>query len=288
MAINHNLTYLDRILPAVKHRLEQRKQEVSLSLLKTRGTGEPRPSFAAALGGPHLSLIAEVKRASPSAGSIRPQLEVGDVVRKYEEAGADAVSVLTEEDYFRGSLADLVAAAENTSLPILRKDFIVDEYQIYEAKVCGASAVLLIAALLDDAQLRELVQLAFELDLEVLLEVHDRNELERALGFEKVVIGVNNRDLRTFTVSLGTTVDLARLVPPGFLLVAESGIRSRGDLELMAASGVDAVLVGEALLRGANEAGRVREFMQPPLPIVPRGGDGTRKEVCPPAGEHDS
>lgn len=277
MAMNHGQTYLDRIVPAVRYRLEQRRQEVPLSELRAGEAiraqgGEPRPSFSAALHGPHLSLIAEVKRASPSAGPIRPDLEVEEVVRKYEDAGAKAVSVLTEEEHFCGSVADLVVAARSTGLPVLRKDFVIDEYQVYEAKLYWASAVLLIAALLDDAKLGALIHLAHDLGLDVLLEVHDRSELERALAFEKVVIGINNRDLRTFEVSLDTTADLARLVPSEFLLVAESGIRSRSDVERMAACGVNAVLIGEALLREGDQVERVRELMHPALSIVPREG----------------
>lgn len=281
----------DRILPAVRSRLEERKRRVPLAELEARRASRPpvggsRASFAAALQGPHVALIAEVKRASPSAGFIRPHLQVDQVVRNYAAAGAKAISVLTEEDHFRGSLADLATAAASTKLPVLRKDFVIDEYQVYEAWACGASAILLIAALLSDSQLPHLIQLAGSLGLDVLLEVHDRGELERALSFGGVVIGINNRDLRTFRVSLDTTLDLAGLVPPEFVLVAESGIRNRSDLERLATCGVNAVLVGEALLRGEDEVGKVRELVQPPLAVRPRNAERRRGEVGRPAGEN--
>ncbi|NLE11673.1 MAG: indole-3-glycerol-phosphate synthase, partial [Actinobacteria bacterium] len=181
--------------------------------------------------------------------------------------GARAVSVLTEEDHFRGSLDDLRSAAADTGLPLLRKDFIVDGYQIYEARVWGASAVLLIAALLSDDRLHDLTGLAFDLGLDVLLEVHDAAELARALSFDGVVIGVNNRDLRSFEVSLETTLELAGRVPAERLLVGESGIRGRTDVEMLAACGVDAVLVGETILRDADVGQAVRSLMDP-VPVV--------------------
>ncbi len=207
-------TYLDRIVPSVLARLEERKRQVPLGELVTVGASGARSSLAEALRAPDVSLIAEVKRASPSKGPIRPGLEVGPLVRAYGAAGARAVSVLTEEEHFLGSPDDLRVAAAATRLPLLRKDFILDEYQIHEARAWGADAVLLIAALLPDETLGRLVRLATELGLDVLLEVHDRPEMIRALSLEEVIIGINNRDLRTFAVSLETTLDLAGLVPP--------------------------------------------------------------------------
>jgi indole-3-glycerol phosphate synthase len=273
-------TYLDRIVPAVLRRLDERKRRLPSAELKALTGPGPRPSFAAAVGAPGVSLIAEVKRASPSKGLIRPGLEVGPTVRAYEEAGARAVSVLTEEDHFHGSLDDLRAAAAGTGLPLLRKDFIVDTYQVQEARVFGASAVLLIASLLDDAELRSLAGLALDLGLDVLLEVHDELELARALAVDGAIIGVNNRDLRTFAVSLDTTVRLAGLVPPGRLLVGESGIRSHDDVARLASCGVDGVLVGESILRGAEVGAGVRALMHPIPPVAVRpAGDVQRKEA---------
>ncbi|MCL5736634.1 MAG: indole-3-glycerol phosphate synthase TrpC [Actinobacteria bacterium] len=259
-------TYLDRIVPAVLVRLEERKRELPLSALEASidGTGDQgrRLSFVESIAADGVSLIAEIKRASPSKGPIWPDLEVGPLVMAYERAGARAISVLTEQDYFKGSLEDLCAAVAATSLPVLRKDFIVDVYQIYEARAAGASAVLLIAALLSDVELRTLAALAEDLDLAVLLEVHDAQELARALRFPGVVIGVNNRDLRTFEVSLQTTCDLARLVPTGRLLIGESGIRTNDDLRMLKASGVDGVLVGETLLRSPDVETAIRDLIQ--------------------------
>jgi indole-3-glycerol phosphate synthase len=240
--------YLAQIMPAVRRRLDGRRALVPLAELKGAAMSGPRASFARAVGGEGISLIAEVKRASPSKGPIRPDLDVVVLVAQYEAAGAAAVSVLTEQDFFLGSLEDLKTAAAHTGLPLLRKDFIVDEYQLYEARVAGASAVLLIAALLDDQELLDLAGVAQALGMDVLLEVHDEAELERAMTVEGVVVGINNRDLRTFQVSLETTERLGCLVPADRLLVSESGISTYEDVRRLAAVGVDGVLVGESLL----------------------------------------
>jgi indole-3-glycerol phosphate synthase len=259
--VSNSGDYLERIVPAVLARLDERRTQTPLAELRAVETAGVRPSFAEAVGGAGVSLIAEVKRASPSKGPIRPDLDVGEAVTAYEAAGASAVSVLTEQDFFLGSLDDLRVAAEHTSLPLLRKDFIVDEYQLHEARVWGASAVLLIAALLDDRRLGELAAQAGELGLDVLLEVHDEAEMQRALAIKGAILGINNRDLRTFEVSLETTERLAGLVPAGRLLVSESGIRTRADVQRLAAAGVHAVLVGETLLIGADTQAAVRGLM---------------------------
>jgi indole-3-glycerol phosphate synthase len=214
-----------------------------------------------------------VKRFSPSKGPIRPHLDVGSLVAAYKAGGAAAVSVLTEGDHFRGSLDDLQQAAGRTVLPLLRKDFVVDPYQVYEAGAHGASAVLLIAALLDDRELRGLTALAQDLGLDVLLEVHDASEMARALNVEDAVIGINNRDLRTFEVSLQTSLRLAGLVPPGRLLVAESGIKDRADVEELASAGVDAVLVGESLLRQIEVRAAVAALVDPPVEVARRSDE---------------
>lgn len=262
-------TYLDRIVPLVLRRLEERRAQVPVARLRAMQHQGARPSFAEAIRTPGLSLIAEVKRASPSRGAIRPDLDVAELVGAYEAAGARAVSVLTEQDHFAGSLDDLRLAAAHTALPLLRKDFILDAYQIHEARVFGASAVLLIAALLGDDQLARLSGLAFELGLDVLLEVHDRTEMQRALAVPGVIVGINNRDLRSFEVSLDTSVQLAPLVPPERLLVGESGILARADVERLAAAGVDGVLVGETVVRGSDPRVAIRELMEPlPATVV--------------------
>jgi len=269
-------TYLDRIVPAVVRRLEERKRRQSQADLEAMTAPDREGSFAAALREPGVSLIAEVKRSSPSKGPIRPGLRVGPLVEAYEMNGARAVSVLTEEDHFGGSLEDLREAAARTRLPLLRKDFIVDPYQIHEARVYGASAVLLIAALLDDAQLEKLAGLAGRLSLDVLLEVHDEAELTRALTVNEAIIGINNRDLRTFEVSLETTVRLAGLVPRGRLLVGESGIRGHGQVVRLASSGVDGVLVGESILVSADVGEAIAALMVPAPPVTPRPESRTR------------
>ena len=264
------VNYLDRIVPSVVRRLEERKRNIPQAEIEADPGPGPRPSFSEALRAQGVSLIAEVKRASPSKGPIRPGLEVGPLVQAFETAGARALSVLTEEDQFAGSLGDLRAAVAATGLPVLRKDFILDEYQLYEARAAGASAVLLIAALLPDELLVPLAGLAADLGLDVLLEVHDAHEMSRALALDGVIIGVNNRDLRTFTVSLQTTVELAGLVPSGRLLVGESGVWTHTDVERLAAAGVDGVLVGESLLRHPDVETAVRELMHPVPAVTPR------------------
>jgi indole-3-glycerol phosphate synthase len=234
-----------------------------LAVLETMGSVAHPPSFAAAVAAPGISLIAEVKRRSPSRGPIRPELDVAELVAGYEAAGARAVSVLTEEDFFGGGLDDLRVAREGTRLPLLRKDFVIDVYQIHEARVYGASAVLLIAGLLDDGKMRELAAAASDLGLDVLVEVHDAPQMARALEVETAILGVNNRDLHTFSVSLATTAQLAGLVPKGRLLVSESGVETRDDMDRLAALGVDAVLVGEAILREARPDRVVRALLTP-------------------------
>ncbi|MBP7981849.1 MAG: indole-3-glycerol phosphate synthase TrpC [Arenimonas sp.] len=195
------------------------------------------------------AVIAEIKKASPSKGVIRADFHPADIARAYADAGAACLSVLTDVDFFQGSDVYLRQAHEACLLPILRKDFIVEEYQIYEARALGADCVLLIAAALDDARLRSYAQLAQMLQMDVLLEVHDGKELERALQVDAVLLGINNRNLRTFEVSLDTTLKLSRKVPADKLVITESGILSRDDVALMRRNGIGAFLVGEAMMR---------------------------------------
>lgn len=265
-------SYLDAILPDIRRRLAERKALVPRAELERTSVQGPRPSFAEALRVPGVSVIAEVKRFSPSKGPLRPDLDVGSLVAAYEAGGAAAVSILTEGDHFGGGLADLREAAASTRLPLLRKDFTIDPYQVHEARAFGASAVLLIAAILDDRSLRDLSALVADLGLDVLLEVHDEREMARALEVEGVAIGINNRDLRTFEVSLDTSLRLAALVPAGRLLVSESGIKSRADLELIASAGIDAALVGESLLRQEAVAAAVAVLAHP-APVAARRSD---------------
>lgn len=232
----------------------------------------PRPFDAALRAGPCVGLIAEIKRRSPSAGPIRPDLAVADVARSYAAAGAAALSVLTDREYFGGSLEDLAAARAAVALPILRKDFVVDEAQVWEARAAGADAVLLIVRILDDAQLRGLHALARGLGLGVLVEVHDAAELERALAAGATVVGVNNRDLDTFRTDLAVTLALAGSVPAVGVLVAESGIGGPEAVDRLAAAGVDAVLVGESLMRAGDIEAAARALASRPRG-APRGRD---------------
>jgi indole-3-glycerol phosphate synthase len=228
-----------------------------------RATEGPRRPFAQALGRPGLSVIAEHKRRSPSAGVMRPShppIALEDVVSAYQRGGAAALSILTEEKSFGGTLADLGKAREVTALPILRKDFVVDAYQVPEALVAGADAILLIVAALAVEALESLYARAEALGLGVLVEVHDEAELAVAAALGARVIGINNRDLTTLEVDTGRTHALLPGIPPGSLVVAESGFRTRAELERLAAAGVDAVLVGEALMRAPDIEAACREL----------------------------
>jgi indole-3-glycerol phosphate synthase len=205
-------------------------------------------------------VIAEHKRRSPSAGTIREGVTCAEIVAAYERGGAAAISILTEEAHFGGSLADLREARAATALPILRKDFTIDPYQLYEAKLTGADAVLLVVGSLEQAALASLHAQAGELDLDALVEIHDDEELERALEIDSDVIGINNRDLGNFSVDIQRTFDLLADVPAGKVVVSESGIHHRGQIEELEQVGVDAVLVGEAVMRAPDPEAAVREL----------------------------
>lgn len=206
------------------------------------------------------AVIAEIKRASPSKGLIRPDYDPAAIARSYEAAGAACLSVLTDVDFFQGADLHLQQARDACSLPVLRKDFVIDAYQLYEARLLGADCVLLIVAALGDPLLKELYLQAQELGLDVLVEVHDAEELERALALEPRMIGINNRDLRTFHTDIRTTLDLRKQVPEDCLLVTESGIHIRGEVELMRSHGVHAFLVGESFMRAADPGEKLKEL----------------------------
>ncbi len=253
---------LDRIIRWKFEEVADRKSACPLETVQARAALAPPPrDFAAALQAPGVSLIAEIKRASPSKGLLCPNLDAPALARAYEANGAAAISVLTDERFFRGSLEDLRVVRQSVTIPVLRKDFILDPYQVYEARAAGADAVLLIVAALDDAALLELYELACKLGMAALVEVHNASELERALRIRPRIIGVNNRDLGTFEVDLETTVHLRPLIPPGVLLVAESGIHHRADVARLKAAGVDGILVGEALVRATDVGARVKELV---------------------------
>jgi indole-3-glycerol phosphate synthase len=252
---------IEQLISAAREGVEERRGQVPQADLESRlsARGEDRP-FREALVRPGLSLIAEFKRRSPSAGEISAAAAVVDQVGAYERGGAAALSVLTDERHFGGSLEDLRAARSACDLPILRKDFIVDPYQLYEAAVNGADAVLLIVRALDDGELSSLYDEARRLDLDCLVEVHDGEELERALALDADVIGINNRNLDEGTVDVATTYELMPDVPAGKTVVAESGISERAELEELERVGVDAVLIGTALMNAPDPEARTREL----------------------------
>jgi indole-3-glycerol phosphate synthase len=265
---------IEQLIWAARDGVERRRQQTSLAELEAQleARGEDRP-FNEALVRPGLSLIAEFKRRSPSAGELATGISVADQVRAYERGGAAALSVLTDEAHFGGSHDDLRGARAACSLPILCKDFIVDRYQLYEAAASGADAVLLIVRALGDEDLRGLQREAQALDLDCLVEVHDAAELERALEHDAEVIGINNRDLDQGTVDVATTYELMPDVPAGKAVVAESGISDRHVLDELDRVGVDAVLIGEALMRAADAEAKTRELA---------GEDeGTREHLLP-------
>ncbi len=252
-------TILDDIEICKRREVTRLKVAEPEERLRERAKTTPSPrDFVAALEADGLALIGEIKRASPSAGVIREDFKVPELARAYERGGARALSVLTDECYFKGSLDDLKAARESVSLPVLRKDFIVDKVQLYEARAAGADAVLLIARLLNQEELCGFVKLARSLGMETLVEVHETRELAKALRSETEVVGVNNRDLATFEVDLETTLRLADEVPDDMLLVSESGIRTPEDLRKLKDAGVDAVLVGELFMRAEDVEAEVR------------------------------
>jgi indole-3-glycerol phosphate synthase len=257
------VSVLDRIVDATRESVARRREAVPLSELEGRlaAPRDDRP-FREALTRPGVSLIAEHKRRSPSAGEIRAGSTVADVVSAFERGGAAAISVLTEGPHFGGSLDDLREARGASVLPILRKDFVVDAYQIYESAVAGADAILLIVAALDEDELAQLHREALGLDLDVLVEVHSEDELERALEIaDPDVIGINNRDLIDFSVDVERTYELLSDVPAGKTVVSESGFHTRDQLDELERVGVDAVLIGESLMRAPDPEAACRELV---------------------------
>jgi indole-3-glycerol phosphate synthase len=253
---------IEELVDGAKLGVRGRSEGIPLEELKRRLTERPeqRP-FREAMTRPGLSVIAEFKRRSPSAGEIRTGATPAEIAHEYEEGGAAALSVLTEGPHFGGSLDDLREARAACELPVLQKDFIVDGYQLYEAAVAGADAVLLIVAAMDRMELGWLHEEARALDLDVVVEVHTEDELETALMVDADVIGINNRDLDDFSVEIQTTFELITDVPAGKTVVSESGIADRRTLEELERVGVDAVLIGEALMRADDPAAKVRELI---------------------------
>jgi indole-3-glycerol phosphate synthase len=245
---------LQQIVATKRGEIAAARERLAESELERRAAAAPpaRDFRGALLAASGIAVIAEVKKASPSAGVIRPDFDPVAIARAYERGGAACVSVLTDASYFQGSLADLEAVRTAIRLPVLRKDFILDRYQLLEARRAGADAVLLIAEILPGETLPRLMRQAGELGLQALVELYDRENLPRVLDAGATLVGVNNRDLRTFVTRLEHTLEVAAAVPAGVCLVSESGIRSRADVEYLLANGVRAILVGETLMRSAD------------------------------------
>lgn len=253
---------LDEIMAHHREQLPRTMQEVPFEDLRAMAMVAPRPrDFEAAVRAPGVSLIAECKKASPSKGLLVRNYDPVRLARLYEKAGARAISVLTDARHFQGALAHLRDAREAVRVPVLRKDFIFHPYQVYEARVAGADAVLLIAAVLSDTELRDLSALARRLGMAVLFEVHDEAELARVMPLRPSLVGVNNRNLQTFEVDFDNTARLRASIPPEVAVVGESGLKTPDDVRAMKAAGVDAVLVGESLVRSKDISGTVKAFV---------------------------
>jgi indole-3-glycerol phosphate synthase len=253
---------LDKIIAQKRQEIEQRKKKSTINYLQQRiAQQKPTLDLALALKGDHIRLIAEVKQASPSRGMLIPNFNPIELAQTYAEGSAAAISVLTEENYFMGSIEHLAEIKEVVGLPMLRKDFIFDPYQVYESRAYGADALLLIAAILNQEQLKELVSLSDSLGLRCLVEVHNKGEVERAILSEAEIIGINNRDLNTFTIDITTTRRLRPLIPKERIVVSESGIKSKRDIEKLGKWGVDAVLVGEALVTASDIPTKMKELI---------------------------
>ncbi len=256
---------LEQIVADNRRELEARKRSFPLNELQRAAMEQPPPlDLASALRGDRIKLIAEVKKASPSRGIIRPDFDPLAIARTYAGNGASAISVLTEASYFQGSLnylRDIRQALGDMRLPLLRKDFLWDPYQIYESRAYGADSLLLIVAVLTAAKLQELLELSRELKMSCLVEVHDKAEVEIALRSGARIIGINNRDLRTFNVDLAATERLRPLIPADRIVVSESGIKNRSDMENLAKWGVDAALIGESLMSAPDIAVKMKELL---------------------------
>ena len=255
---------LDELASLTRKRIELQKQGYSLENIKRDAellaAREVTYNFEETLSKEGLSIISEVKKASPSKGVIAEDFPFLEIAKEYETAGADAVSCLTEPDRFKGSDAYLQEIASNIKLPILRKDFTIDPYMIYQARMMGASAVLLIAAILSDAELAEYFEIAEGLGLSCLFEAHDEEEVKRCLAAGARIVGVNNRNLKDFTVDINNSVKLRKLVPDDVIFVSESGIEKPEDVKVLKENGTDAVLIGEMLMRSSDKTGLIHEL----------------------------
>lgn len=253
---------LDKIIAQKVQEVARRKKTTPVSRLEDKiGRARPVRDFRVALRLEGMSLIAEVKKASPSKGVLLEDVDPVDLAGVYESSGARAISVLTDEKFFHGSLKDLAKVRQSVSVPCLRKDFTIDEYQIYEARANSADAILLIVRILSDQQIKDYLALAEQLGMAALVETHDAAEIDRALKAGASIIGINNRNLDTFEVDYNTTLLLRKLVPGGVVLVSESGIHTREQVVRLEDGGVDAILVGEALVTSSNIRAKIRELL---------------------------
>lgn len=255
--------FLQKILETKREEIQERKVLLPLSELKRRLAESPPPlDFDGAIRSRDRALVAEVKRSSPSRGRIREDFDPVAIARIYAEGGAAAVSVLTESRFFEGRDSFLRDIRQNVNLPLLRKDFIIDPYQIYETRFLGGDALLLITRALDDGRLKEFIRLSSELGLASLVEIHDEADLEKALSSGAGIIGINNRDLSTFATDLEVSLRLAPLVPQGRTVISESGIRSRSDIQRLESAGIHAFLVGETLMREKDIGRKMKELLR--------------------------
>ena len=256
------MTILEQLAEHARKRVTEAKETVSLEETKRMARSMPKGAFVfeKALKKPGISFICECKKASPSKGVIAEEFPYEKIALDYEDAGADAISVLTEPKWFLGKNEYLQEISQRVSIPCLRKDFTVDEYMIYEAKVLGASAVLLICSILTEIELKEYIKICDSLGLSALVEVHDEKEVQMAVNAGARVIGVNNRNLKDFTVDVENSSRLRSLVPEDILFVAESGVKTRADIEALHEIGVDAVLIGEAMMRAEDKKAKLKEL----------------------------
>ncbi|MDZ4860780.1 MAG: indole-3-glycerol phosphate synthase TrpC [Candidatus Hydrogenedentes bacterium] len=253
---------LDEICAHKRVEVDEAKHRVPLHELEERLEQRRKPrDFRGALRQEGISLIAEVKRASPTLGTFMENIDPAELAGVYKQSGARAISVLTDEKFFKGTLADLSAVHAAVPIPCLRKEFVIDEYQIYEARAAEADAILLIVKCLSDQQIKDYLQLARRLGMAVLVETHTAEEIERAISAGAHIIGINNRDLTTFTVDINITLELKKHVPGGYVLVSESGIHTREHVRRLDDGGIDAILVGEALVKSGDVSGKIRELL---------------------------
>jgi indole-3-glycerol phosphate synthase len=255
--------FLEKVAGMKREEVHKRKNLSSLQEMQKKVSDLPAPRefLRALLNKCPMALIAEIKRASPSAGMIRQDADIQGIARKYQAGGASAISVLTEARFFHGALGHLVMVKEAVSLPVLQKDFIIDPFQIYEGRIAGADAVLLIAAMITQGQVGEFTQLIRDLGMIPLVEVHNEEDLEKVSGLPLPLIGINNRNLQTLEVNLEVTCHLIKKIPQGTMVISESGIKNREDVKRLQQAGARGVLVGEVLMRSADPATKIRELL---------------------------